>query len=275
MKKMLVLVLLLGLLFFNIDNTYADIWGVDPTGGGTSAAYLPLVKIDPFTGAEITRYGLPGGIQNGDTGIGLAGWSNALFYTNNNKENGKIYQINPVGGSVMGNYTVSGGWGINGLGYFSGAAGSFIYTSGCSTGDVHRYNAVDGAAPGYYWSSVMGPLSMAGDNGGKIFTTNGSMIFQIDPLNNAGPLQSFASPSNTVVGMAYDGNYLYLSDTSNWLYILDNAGNVVDTTQLTYTLYALGSTEGTGGAVPEPTTMLLLGSGLVGLAGYARKKLKK
>jgi hypothetical protein len=33
--------------------------------------------------------------------------------------------------------------------------------------------------------------------------------------------------------------------------------------------------EGTNGKVPEPATLLLLGSGLVGLAGYGRKKIKK
>jgi hypothetical protein len=249
----------------------ALLWGVD------SAGSAQLVNLDPWTGVETTRFALPGGIDSNDTNIGLAGWTNELFYTNGNAENGKVYVIDPTSGAVTGSFTVSGGWGMDGLGYYSNGGSSYIYTSGCSVDDVHRYDAVGGASPQFFFSTVTDPKSMAGDNGGRIFTYGQGpagaayQFFEIDPLTGT-VLNAFGSESRTIVGMAFDGDYLYASDSDRNLFILDpNTGAKLNEIQTAYVLWGLGSTEGTPKPVPEPGTALLLGSALTGMAAFGRR----
>jgi hypothetical protein len=249
----------------------ALIWGVRPGSNG-----MEIININPWTGVVGTTYAAPGVSSSSNTEIGLAGWSNALYYTNAQTANGTIYSINPTTGVMTSSYDVSGGWEIDGLGYWSGGANSYLYTSGCSSDDVHRYDATGGASPQYYWSNVNDPQSMAGDNGGRIFTygsvTGAALgIYEIDPLNDVNASFWGASPSTSIVDMAFDGTYLYLSDTQGMLYIMLN-GQVVDTTNLGYNLYALASTEGVPIGTPEPLSLLLVGAGLLGL-GIVRKSL--
>lgn len=252
------------------------VWGVNPTATGAE-----LMQLNPFTGEVLKTYAAPtGSINANSTEIGLAGWGqNALYYSNSSVSSSKVYVINPGDGSVTNSFDVSGGWEIDGLGFWANAENpdGFLYTSGCSVGDVHRYSATDGSGPTFYWSNVSGPRSMAGDFGGRLFTY-GSVdniwgIWGLDPLVNANATWFAPSPSTSVVGMAYDGEYLYLSDTQKNLYVMDNTGSLVSSINLGYTLYGLGSTEGKGGTVPDSgATVGLVGLALLGLGLLCRYK---
>jgi len=267
-KKILFAVLL---IFCSFGVASAEIWAVktDATNNTNS-----IININPFTGVVTSSFNAPN-YASGNTNMGLAGWKNALYYTNADSNNGTVYIINPTNGNVSSSFTVSGGWGMDGLGYFSNASGSWIYTSGCSVDDVHRYQAANGSSPQFYWSDVSNPLSMAGDNGGAIYTVGnvgGKFgIWEMDPLADNNATWFGNSPSENIVGMAYDGKYLYLSDTDGKLFTMNNSGQLVNTLNVGYNLYALGSTEGSGNKVPLPPAAWLLISGLTGLVGMRRR----
>jgi hypothetical protein len=88
---------------------------------------------------------------------------------------------------------------------------------------------------------------VGGDNSGRVYTTNEESlvheIVEIDPLIKHQPLLNiFTSPSQEIVGMAFDGMYLYVSDTNDMLYILDpDDGTVLNSLDLGFPLYALAA----------------------------------
>jgi len=95
--------------------------------------------------------------------------------------------------------------------------------------------------------------------------------FVIDLLLAPGLFESDAIPTNTI---DYLEDYLFVFPLID-LYLADNVGTAEEPIWVPSTWYEFELTAASSTAIPEPATMLLLGSGLVGLAGFRRKKFKK
>jgi hypothetical protein len=179
-------------------------------------------------------------------------------------------------------------------------ADTLLYTSGPYNGTVSDYNIKTPFAvsdqftvPG---ASAIDSLSIVyWDHSSTVFLSTVDMAISSSALPGSG-FETLTPTSQTIVGTSINGFYLVEADFTftsidwsgaGWL-TLDNAtigtgGSVgwdVNGTSLTAESSSLGNIDGEtfsldGELVPEPSSLLLLGSGLLGMAGMLRRKLAR
>jgi hypothetical protein len=98
-------------------------------------------------------------------------------------------------------------------------------------------------------------------------------VYDVGPIGSGNPIDAgvtfpFTDADNSTFLTDITG-----ADPGNIVDIYTSSGIVGEPAVLANQFVISGG--GGGGEVPEPATMLLLGSGLVGLAGYARRRMKK
>lgn len=129
---------------------------------------------------------------------------------------------------------------------------------------------------GVAWTDFHMIVSFATAENPNLIQGDGSIYFgDVSGISNAysGPgTAAFQNATSYIAGGPVDITGISIPTGGEFDFSIGTAhGEILGT----FFLIGNPTTGGGGSAIPEPSTMMLLGSGLVGLIGYGRKRLKK